>query len=87
MFYDIDICDIASYADDNTPYTSDFNLEEVMQKLELTTNNLFECFKNNHMKANADKFHLLVTRDTDVTAKIGEFDLKNSSKENFLASK
>ena len=42
MFYDIDICDIASYADDNTPYTSDFNQEEVMQKLELTTNNLFE---------------------------------------------
>ena len=40
MFYDIDKCDIASYADDNTPYTSDFNLEEVIQKLELTTNNL-----------------------------------------------
>ena len=31
MFYDIDLCDIASYADDNTPYTSDFNLEEVIQ--------------------------------------------------------
>ena len=74
MFYDIDICDIASYADDNTPYTSDFNLDEVIQKLELTTNNLFEWFKNNHMKANADKCHLLVTRDTDVTAKIGELD-------------
>ena len=41
-FYDIDICDIPSYADDNTPYISDFNLEEVIQKLELTTNNLFE---------------------------------------------
>ena len=78
MFYDIDICDIASYADDNTPYTSDFNLEEVIQKLELTTNNLFEWFKNNHMKANTDKCHLLVTRDTDVTTKIGEFDFKNT---------
>ena len=41
MFYDIDICDIASYASDNIPYTSDFNLEEVIQKLEVTTNNLF----------------------------------------------
>ena len=30
------------------------------------------------MKANAEKWHLLVTRDTDVTAKIGEFDVKNS---------
>ena len=81
MFYDIDICDIASYADDSTPYTSDFNLEEAIQKLELTTNNLFEWFKNNHMKTNADKCHLLVTRDTYITAKIGELDVKNSMKE------
>ena len=81
VFYGIDICDIASYADDNTPYTSDFNLEEAIQKLELTTNNLFEWFKNNHMKTNADKCHLLVTRDTYVTAKIGELDVKNSMKE------
>ena len=71
MFYDVEICDIASYADYNTPYTSDFNLEEVIQKLELTTSNLFELSKNNHMKVNADKCHLLVTRDTNVTAKIG----------------
>ena len=42
MFYDIDNCGIASYADGNTPYTSDFNLEEVMQNLELITNNFFE---------------------------------------------
>ena len=59
MFYDIDICDIASYADDNTPYTCDFNPEEVIQKLELTTNNLFEKFQNNHMKTDADTCHLL----------------------------
>ena len=87
MFYDIDICDIASYADDNTPYTSNFNLEEVLQKLELTTNNLFEWFKNNHMKANTDKCHLVVTRDIDVTFKIGEFDVKNSREEKLLGVK
>ena len=87
MFYDIDKCDTAIYADDNTPYNSDFNLEEVIQKLELTTNNLFEWFKNNHMKANTDKCHLLVTRYTDVTAKIGEFDVKNSREEKLLGVK
>ena len=42
MFYAIDNCDIASYADDNTPCTSDFKLEEVMQKLDLIANNLPE---------------------------------------------
>ena len=60
MFYDIDNCDIASYADDNTPYTSDFNLEEVIQKLELITNNSFEWFKNNQAKKKASrKLHAL----------------------------
>ena len=39
------------------------------------------------MKANVDKCHLLVTRDTDVTAKIGEFDVKIAVKKNFLVSK
>ena len=87
MLYDIDNCGIASNADDNTPYTSDFSLEEVIQKLELITNNLFEWFKNNHMKANADKCHLLVTRDTDVTAKIGKFDVKISREEKLLGIK
>ena len=87
MFYDIDKCDIASYADDNTPYTSGFNLEKVIQKLEIATNNLFEWFKNNHMKAKTDKCHLLVTRDTGVTAIIGEFDVKNSREEKIFGVK
>ena len=39
------------------------------------------------MKAKADKCHLLVTRDTDVTAKIGEFDVKNSREEKLLGVK
>ena len=87
IFNYIDKCDIASYADDNTPYTSDFNLEKVIQKLELTTNNLFEWFKNNHTKANTDKCHLVVSRDIDVTFKIGEFDVKNSREEKLLGVK
>ena len=87
MFYDIDKCDIAIYADDNIPYDSDFNLEEGVQKLELTTSNLFGWFKNNHMKANADECHLLVARDTDATVKIGEFDVKNNREEKLLGVK
>ena len=87
MFYDIDNCDIASYADDNTPYTSGFNLEKAIQKLELITNKLFEWIKNNHMKVNTDKCHLLVTTDTEVTAKIGESDVKNSRKKKLVGVK
>ena len=39
------------------------------------------------MKAIADKCHLLVTRDTDATAKIGELDVKNSMEEKLLGVK
>ena len=84
MFYYIDKYDIASYADHNTPYTRDFNLEEVMQKLELITNNLFEWLKHSHMKEDSFKYRQLVTRQTDVTAKFGEFDFKISRKEKLV---
>ena len=53
----------------------------------LITNNLFEWFKNNDMKANADKCHLLVPRDTDVTIKIGEFEVKNGREGKLLGVK
>ena len=39
------------------------------------------------MKANTDRCHLLVTIDTNVTAKIGEFDVKNSKEEKLLGVK
>ena len=42
-----------------------------------------EWFKNNHMKANVE-CHLLVTIDTDVNSKFGEFDVKNSKEENIF---
>ena len=63
MFYDIDDYDIVSYADDNTPYASKSNLDTLISKLEESTNNLFQWLRKNHMKANADKCHLLVTGD------------------------
>ena len=39
------------------------------------------------MKAHADKCHLLITRDTNLTAKIGQFDIVNSKEEKFLCVK
>ena len=86
IFYDIDKFNIASYADDNTPYTSDFELKELIQKLELIANNLFEEDKNNYIKTNAGKCHLPVTRDTDITA-MKYLKLKLAGKKNFLVSK
>ena len=74
-------CDITSYADDNTPYCSSFSLDKVINKLEACTNNLFKWFHENHMKANADRCHLLVTTNSAVLAKIEKFVINNSNKE------
>ena len=44
MFHDNTDCDIASYADDNTPYSSSISLDKVINKSEASTNNLFKWF-------------------------------------------
>ena len=82
IFFDITECDIPSYADDNTPYNFDFNLDNVISNLEKSTNSLLNWFRENHMKANADKCHLLVSSDESCTGKIEDFSIKNSTEEN-----
>ena len=52
---------IASSADDNTPYCSYKNFEDVIACSERTVDDLFTCFNDNGMKANADKCHLLLS--------------------------
>ena len=82
IFFDIIECgDIASYADDNTSYNFDFSLDNVIINLEKSTNSLLNLFRENHMKANADKCHLLVSSNESCTAKIEDFSIKNSTKE------
>ena len=61
MLFNIFLCDlflitenidIASYADDNTLYTTGNSIEEVIQKLENAAKTLFQWFSDNQMKAN-----------------------------------
>ena len=87
IFFDITECDIAGYADGKTPYNFDFNLYNVISNLEKSTNSLLNWFRENHMKANADKCHLLVSSDENCTAKIEDFNIKNSTEEKLLGVK
>ena len=86
MFYNITDCDIASYVG-TTSYCSSFSLDRVINKLEACTNNLFKWFHQNHMKANADKCHLLVTTNSTVSANNEEFVINNSNEEKILGVK
>ena len=77
MSYDVNDRDIVSYTDDNTPYASSNNLDAVINKLEESNNNLFQWFRNNHMKTNADKCHLLVTGNYEMNLKLKAVKKKN----------
>ena len=87
MFHDITDCDIVSYADDNTSYCSSFSVDKVFNKLQACTNNLFKWFHENHMKAYADKCHLLVTTNSAVFVNMEDFVISNSNEEKLLGIK
>ena len=56
--------DFASYADDNTLYTEQESIDQVISRLEETAKSLFKWFSDNQMKANPDKFHLLLNNSS-----------------------
>ena len=75
---------IANYADDNTPFVSGDTLLSVITSLENATVKLFEWFANNHMKANRDKCHLLMSALTPIFIKVKDYIIKNSDNEKLL---
>ena len=65
LFLIVENIDIASYADDNTAYTTGNSIEKVVQKLQNVAQTLFQWFSHNQMKANPDKCHLLCNSNSE----------------------
>ena len=59
LFIQINNIEFAGYADDNTPYTSSSEINTVLKSLESVSSKMFKWFSSNHLKANADKCHLI----------------------------
>ena len=70
--------DIANFADDNAPYFSAKNVEDVIESLERASVSLFRWFENNLLKGNANKFHFLVSTSQEVSLNVNNFKIKNS---------
>ena len=87
LFFIMNKTEFASYADDNTPYTSGQNIDNVIRSLENDSVRLFKWFSDNQMKANKDKCHLLLSNKERVTMKIGETEIKSSNCEKLLGIK
>ena len=76
--------DIAKFADDNTPYVTRDNISSVVKLLEKVACAIFQWFRDNEMKANADKCHVLLNISNGLTVKTNEVQTKNSQWEKVL---
>ena len=65
MFFEQKVVNFAAYADDNTPYFCDENLDVLLCKLQICALKLFEWFSNNHMKMNSDRCHLILSSNDE----------------------
>ena len=78
--------EFASYADNNTPYTSGQNIDAVIRTLENDADRLLKQFSNNQMKTNKNKCHLLLNNKERITMKIGETEIKTVTTKRHLES-
>ena len=69
---------IANYADDSTAYATSKDIESLLDILQKNTEILMQWFKENYMKSNNDKCHMLISSPDDVTIKIGSEEINNN---------
>ena len=77
IFYSVDFSTIYNYADDNTLFYADYDLNNVISKLESDSQKMLDWFANNLMQANPDKFQALAIGKKTFKEQIC-FDLKGS---------
>ena len=77
--------DIANYADDNSPFSCSNTIPSVISQLENDSVILLNWLRNNGLKANPDKFHLLLSIiSQEYSIKIDTLDIPNSINEKLL---
>ena len=84
LFFCIPNINIASYADDNTPYATGSDANSVIHDLENTASIMFNWFENNGMKANPKKSHLIVSETDEIEMKINNDQITSSKTKKLL---
>ena len=85
LFLFTDSSDIANYADDNSPYACELDMESVILQLEKDSKVLLEWVSNNVLKANPDKFHLLLSDpNPNLSVQVDKYKITNSNCEKLL---
>ena len=77
--------DIVNYADDNTPFTCKDDINSVIEQLEKDSKTLLNWFSNNALKANPDKFHLLLSdTNEDINIIVDNYEIRNNKHKKLL---
>ena len=71
LFLKVKKLDIASYADDSTPFIAEDNIKNLIALLEEVFNALFDWFKNNGLKGNYYKCHALLSTNKHLGIGVG----------------
>ena len=75
LFLALDVC---NFADDNSPFTTAPNIPSVLQQLTNESKLLLEWIKNNQLKANPDKFHLILSeKNYSISINVAGFEIEN----------
>ena len=84
LFLSMENFDIASYADDNTPYFSGVNIDIVVESLGKASEIISKWLSDNQMKGNVETFHVLLSANEIVHVNIGTARISSSSCEKLL---
>ena len=97
LLFNIFLCDlflflhdipVANYADDNTPYCTGLKFSGVLINLENAAETLLQWFKDNRLKANPGKYHLLINNTKgSFQINIGNETVSSSKYEKLLGIK
>ena len=79
--------ELASYADDNTPYAVGNNIEELIVKLQNASKTLFQWFSHNQMKPNPDKCSFICSTSKKMSLIAENKEINNSTHERPLGVK
>ena len=74
----LDNYNLASYADEKTPYPIKENILRVIKEIEDKMARVFSWFSANYFKANQKKSHFLLTSNEQVNLSLDDLIIKNS---------
>ena len=78
---------IANYTDDDTPYSTGSRIHNIISDLEQASDILSKWFLDNYLKANPDKYYVLLSETCDTQLIVENISIASSCSENLLGIK